>query len=49
MGETKASICLRTMMYDLRAIPTVYLLAKDRKVLLKDCLSVREIEKHLLN
>jgi len=31
--------------YDLRAIPTVYLLDKDKKVLLKDCVDVMEIEK----
>ncbi|HEX4850477.1 MAG TPA: thioredoxin-like domain-containing protein [Puia sp.] len=33
--------------YDLRAIPTIYLLDKHKKVVLKDCVSVDEIEKKL--
>lgn len=33
--------------YDLRAIPTLYLLDKGKKVLLKDCMLVEEIEKKL--
>jgi hypothetical protein len=34
-------------LYDLRAIPTVYLLDKEKKVLLKDCMNIQEIEKAL--
>jgi hypothetical protein len=35
--------------YDLRAIPSLYLLDKDKKVLLKDCTDLKEIEKSLKN
>lgn len=34
--------------YDLRAIPSLYLLDKDKKVLLKDCTSVDMIEAYLV-
>lgn len=34
--------------YDLRAIPSLYLLDKDKKVLLKDCASVDMIEAYLV-
>lgn len=34
----------KNSVYDLRAIPTVYLLARDKTVLLKDVMDVREIE-----
>jgi hypothetical protein len=33
--------------YDLHAIPTIYLLDKDKKVLLKDCMSISDIEERL--
>lgn len=35
-------------LYDLRAIPSLYLLDKDKKVLLKDCTSVDMIEAYLV-
>ena len=31
-------------LYDLRAIPTLYLLDQDKVVLLKDCMSIPTIE-----
>ncbi|MEP7374588.1 MAG: thioredoxin-like domain-containing protein [Chitinophagaceae bacterium] len=37
----------KNKVYDLRAIPTLYLLDKDKRVVLKDCVEVREIEKML--
>lgn len=33
--------------YDLRAIPTLYLLNKDKRVILKDCLDLKKIENQL--
>ena len=33
--------------YDLHAIPSIYLLDKDKKVLLKDCLDIMQLEKIL--
>jgi hypothetical protein len=36
-------------LYDLRAIPTIYLLDSQKKVLLKDALSVKQIEQLLVN
>lgn len=38
------SIIQETDLYDLKAIPSLYLLDRDKKVLLKDCTDVREIE-----
>ena len=35
-------------LYDLRAIPSLYLLDKDKKVLLKDCASVDMVETYLV-
>lgn len=35
-------------LYDLRAIPSLYLLDKDKKVLLKDCTSVDMVEAYLV-
>lgn len=35
-------------LYDLQAIPSLYLLDKDKKVLLKDCISVDMIEAYLV-
>jgi len=34
----------KNSVYDLHAIPTVYLLDKEKKVLLKDAINVAEIE-----
>lgn len=38
----------RQELYDLRAIPSLYLLDKDKKVLLKDCTSVDVVEAYLV-
>jgi hypothetical protein len=46
-GRDDSEYLYRNKVYDLRAIPSVYLLDKDKKVLLKDCMDVREIEGRL--
>jgi len=33
--------------YDLRAIPTLYLLNRNKKVILKDCIAVEELERNI--
>ncbi|WP_281671526.1 DUF5106 domain-containing protein [Rikenella microfusus] len=38
----------RQSLYDLRAIPSIYLLDKDKRVLLKDCASVDQLEAYLV-
>jgi len=43
-GRDEDEYLYKNKVYDLRAIPTVYLLDKDKMVLLKDCVDVREIE-----
>jgi hypothetical protein len=48
-GRDENEWLYKNSIYDLRAIPTVYLLDKDKKVLLKDCVDVREIEKAIVN
>jgi hypothetical protein len=48
-GRDKNGWLYKNSIYDLRAIPTVYLLDKNKKVLLKDCVDVREIEKAIVN
>ena len=37
----------KSNVYDLHAIPTIYLLDRNKKVILKDVLDVRVIEKAL--
>jgi len=44
-GRDDSEYLYKNKIYDLRAIPTIYLLDKDKKVLLKDCVSVGEIER----
>jgi len=34
----------KNKIYDLRAVPTIYLLDKDKKVILKDCTSLLDLE-----
>jgi hypothetical protein len=46
-GRDEDEYLYMNKVYDLRAIPTIYLLDKDKKVLLKDCTNVGEIEKVL--
>jgi hypothetical protein len=46
-GRDEDEYLYKNKIYDLRAIPTIYLLDKDKKVLLKDCTDVREIERAL--
>jgi thioredoxin-related protein len=46
-GRDEDEYLYKNKIYDLRAIPTIYLLDKDKKVLLKDCTNVREIERAL--
>lgn len=38
----------RQALYDLQAIPSIYLLDKDKRVLLKDCASVEQVEDYLV-
>lgn len=47
-GRDQEEYLYRTGVYDLRAIPTVYLLDADKKVLLKDVTAIAEIESKLL-
>jgi hypothetical protein len=46
-GRDEDEYLYKNKIYDLRAIPTIYLLDKDKKVLLKDCTNVGEIERAL--
>ncbi|HJU45150.1 MAG TPA: thioredoxin-like domain-containing protein, partial [Chitinophagaceae bacterium] len=43
-GRDKQQYLWENKIYDLRAIPTIYLLDKDKKVLLKDCMDIAAIE-----
>ena len=43
-GKDEGEYLYKNQVYDLRAIPTVYLLDSNKYVLLKDCLSIEEIE-----
>jgi len=47
-GRDEDEYLYKNKIYDLRAIPTVYLLDKEKKVLLKDCIDIGKIEKNLL-
>jgi hypothetical protein len=44
-GRDEDEFLYRNKIYDLRAIPTIYLLDASKKVLLKDCMDVSQIEK----
>jgi hypothetical protein len=46
-GRNEDEYLYKNKVYDLRAIPTVYLLNKDKKVLLKDCMDMMKIERIL--
>jgi hypothetical protein len=46
-GRDENEYLYKNKVYDLRAIPTIYLLDKQKKVLLKDVTSVKEIEEVL--
>lgn len=46
-GRDSAEYLWKNKLYDLKAIPTVYLLDKNKMVLLKDCQDVRMIEEVL--
>jgi len=46
-GRDEDEFLTRNSVYNVKAIPTAYLLDKDKKVLLKDCNSVEQIEKQL--
>jgi hypothetical protein len=46
-GRDNNEFLYKNKVYDLRAIPTIYLLDSDKKVLLKDVMSVLEIEEKL--
>jgi hypothetical protein len=48
-GRDEGEYLFKNKVYDLRAIPTVYLLDRDKKVLLKDCGDILKIEKALVN
>lgn len=43
-GRDENEFLYKNKVYDLRAIPTIYLLDADKKVLLKDCISLESIE-----
>lgn len=45
-GYVKNSVIKEKNLYDLKAIPTLYLLDKDKKVLLKDA-TVAQIDQYL--
>jgi len=47
VGRDENEFLYRNNVYDLKAIPTVYLLTKEKKVLLKDCMDLSLIEKNL--
>ena len=46
-GRDENEYLFRNRIYDLRAIPTVYLLDRNKKVILKDCMAIAEIERKL--
>jgi len=46
-GRDEDEFLWKNKVYDLKAIPTVYLLDIDKRVLLKDCMDVKAIEKNL--
>lgn len=46
-GRDENEYLYKNKLYDLRAIPTVYLLDKDKKVVLKDCVNIGMIEEVL--
>ena len=48
-GYDKGCVIETKQLYDLRAIPTMYLLDKDKRVVLKDCTAVAQIEYLLRN
>jgi len=47
VAHDSSGILYAKSIYDLKAIPTVYLLDKNKTVLLKDCISVPLIEQRL--
>jgi thioredoxin-related protein len=48
-GRDEEQYLWKNKVYDLRAIPTIYLLDKNKKVLLKDCTSISQLEEVLCN
>lgn len=44
----KDTVIMRERLYDLKAIPSLYLLDSQKQVLLKDCTSVAQIEQQLM-
>jgi len=46
-GRDDNEYLYKNSVYDLRAIPSLYLLDRKKKVILKDCTSIDEIEQHL--
>lgn len=44
-GRDENEYLHRNKVYDLRAIPTIYLLDSSKNVLLKDCMDIAEIER----
>lgn len=47
-GRDEYEYLHKNKIYDLRAIPTLYLLDKDKKVLLKDCVDIGSVEERLV-
>jgi thioredoxin-related protein len=47
-GRDENEFVWKNRVYDLRAIPSVYLLDKEKRVLLKDCMDVSKIEETLM-
>ncbi|MEP7376041.1 MAG: thioredoxin family protein [Chitinophagaceae bacterium] len=47
-GRDADEYLYKNNIYDLRAIPTIYLLDENKKVLLKDCVSIIEIERRII-
>jgi len=47
-GRDENEYLYKNKVYDLYAIPTIYLLDKNKKVILKDVLDVRVIERELM-
>ena len=46
-GRDQDEYLYKNKIYDLRAIPTLYLLDADKRVLLKDCMDIHKIEEHI--
>lgn len=46
-GRDEKEFLFKNSVYDLHAIPSMYLLDENKKVLLKDCYSIDEVEKRL--